>query len=62
MTKFGETVKEDERRLGRGRDPRDVLTRGRWVNPLVGVLGAFPRRILDDWPPAGGDGARSAFR
>ena len=41
MTKFGETVEGDERRFGRGRYPRDAVTRGRWVNPLVGVLGAL---------------------
>ena len=40
MTKFGETVEEDERRFGRSY-PRDAVPRGRWGNPLIGVLGAL---------------------
>jgi hypothetical protein len=41
MTKFDGTGERDERRIDRGRYPRDAVAPGRWVNPLLGVLGAF---------------------
>ena len=41
MTKFDGTAAEDERRFGRGRYSRDAVAPGRWVNPLLGVLGAL---------------------
>jgi hypothetical protein len=41
MTKFGETIEKGERRFGRGRYPPDAAGPGRWINPLLGVLGAL---------------------
>jgi hypothetical protein len=41
MTKFDETIEEGERRFGRGRYPGDAVARGRWINPLLGVLGVL---------------------
>ena len=41
MTKLDGTAEEDEHRFGRGRYPRDAVAPGRWVNPLLGVLGAL---------------------
>jgi hypothetical protein len=41
MTKFDGTVQGDECRFGRGRYPRDAVGPGRWVNPLLGVLGTL---------------------
>lgn len=41
MTKFDETIEEGERRFGRGRYPPDAAGPGRWINPLLGVLGAL---------------------
>jgi Protein of unknown function (DUF2795) len=39
MTRLDEKV-EEEPRFGRGGYPRDVIARGRWLNPALGVLGA----------------------
>ena len=41
MTKSDGSVEDDERRFGPGGYPRDAMARGRWVNPLLGVLGAL---------------------
>jgi hypothetical protein len=41
MTKSDGTGEEDERRFGPGGYPRDAMARGRWVNPLLRVLGAL---------------------
>ena len=35
------TGEDDERRFFRGRYPRDAVAPSRWVNPLLGVLGAL---------------------
>jgi hypothetical protein len=41
MTKVDGTADEDRRRFGRGRYLRDAVAPRRWVNPLLGVLGAL---------------------
>jgi hypothetical protein len=41
MTKFDETIEKGERRFGCGRYPPDAAGPGRWINPLLGVLGAL---------------------
>jgi hypothetical protein len=41
MTKLDGTADGDGRRFGRGRYSRDAVAPGRWVNPLLGVLGAL---------------------
>jgi hypothetical protein len=41
MTKVDGTADEDERRFGRGKYSRDAVAPSRWVNPLLGVLGAL---------------------
>ena len=41
MTRVDGTADEDERRFGRGRYSRDGVAPSRWVNPLLGVLGAL---------------------
>ena len=41
MTKVDGTADEDERRFRRGRYSRDHVVPTRWVNPLLGVLGAL---------------------
>ena len=41
MTKLDGMAEEDERWFGRGRYPRDAMAPGRWINPLLGVLGAL---------------------
>ncbi|HKM70830.1 MAG TPA: hypothetical protein VJX94_12375 [Stellaceae bacterium] len=41
MTKLDGTAEEDECRFDRGRYLRDAVAPSRWVNPLLGVLGAL---------------------
>ena len=41
MTRADGTADEDERRFGRGRYSRHGVAPSRWVNPLLGVLGAL---------------------
>lgn len=41
MTRFDGTVEEDGRRFGRGRYPRSAAPQGRWVYPLLGLLGGL---------------------
>ena len=41
MIKIDGTADEDERRSGRGRYSRHGVAPSRWVNPLLGVLGAL---------------------
>jgi hypothetical protein len=41
MRKLDGTADEDKRRFSRGRYSRDAVAPGRWVNPLLRVLGAL---------------------
>ena len=41
MTRVDGTADEDESRFGRGRYSRGAGAPSRWVNPLLGVLGAL---------------------
>jgi hypothetical protein len=41
MTRFDETAEKDELRFRRGRCSRDAVGRGRWINPILGVLGTL---------------------
>ena len=41
MTKFDEAVEEDDRPFGRRGYSLDAVSRGRWVNPVLGLLGTL---------------------
>jgi hypothetical protein len=41
MTRVDGTADEDERRFGRGPYSRHGVAPNRWVNPLLGALGAL---------------------
>src|SRR6516162_9245163 len=64
MTIFEQTVDGDESRFKFDRKFLDVLALGRWVNPLLGGLGALVLGGYIDWQPAhaGGNGSSSSFR
>ena len=53
MTRVDGTADEDERRFGRGRYSRHGVAPSRWVNPLLGVLGALVLSgyLMTGYPP-----------
>ena len=41
MTELDGVVDEDKRPLARGKNPREPVAPGRWVNPILGILGTL---------------------
>src|SRR6516162_1635469 len=41
MTELDGAVDENKRPLARGKNPREPMAPGRWVNPILGVLGTL---------------------